>query len=461
MASLILDGIKSIFGRSEPVAKVQQSPTIEKKEGAEIVEIGQLSPTALRSFLLGGAIPDDYYASNNINFPIVASQAFEQNSVTYKCVMMIANGVAGLKYCLYNKKTWKEYDTHPLLDLLKHPNPLESRHSFLVHVVADILLDGNAFIEMVKTSPTAAPGRLWTQRPDMVQIQVGQARLPRSYTYTAGGVQVGQAKVYPVDPVSGACDVLHLTSYAPLRENSDGRGLSPVRAAWLSVLTHNESARWNLSLIKNGAKPTGVLTSEESLTIDQVTDLRATLEQNQQGTRNAGKPMLLGGGLDWQSISLSPTELGYLEGKNSVARDIATVLGVPPNLLNLPGDNTYNNVAEAKLALYEETIIPRAKQIVEDFNRWLLPLFGPDLCLEIDEDEIPALAPKRAEKWNSVMASTIHTINERRELLGFEPLSGGDVLLVPSNMLPIDETIDTSEAGYTDGDDAEESDDAE
>jgi HK97 family phage portal protein len=169
------------------------------------------------------------------------------------------------------------------------------------------------------------------------------------------------------------------------------------------------------------------------------------MEHGQQGARNAGKPMLLGGGMTWQGISLSPTDLGFLEGKNSVARDIATVLGVPPNLLNLPGDNTYNNVAEAKLALYEETILPRARQIAEDFNRWLVPLFGPDLCLEIDEDEIPALAPKRAEKWNSIMASTIHTINEKRELLGFEPFEGGDELLVPSNMLPLAETINDAE----------------
>jgi HK97 family phage portal protein len=431
------------FFKAKPQVE-QSSAPIEKK--GDIVDIGELSPTALRSFLLGGAIPEDYYGSENLTFPVVASQAFEQNSIAYKCVMMISNGVAGLKYKLYNTSSDKEINKHKLLDLLKTPNPLEGRHSFLQHTVADLLLDGNAFIEMVKTSPKAAPGRLWTNRPDMVQIMVGPQRLPLQYVYTPGGVQTGKSKIYPVDPITGQCDLLHLTSYAPLRENSNGRGLSPVRAAYLSVLTRNEASRFNLALIKNGAKPTGVLTSEETLTLDQITDLRNQLSQGQTGSRNAGKPMLLGGGMTWESISLTPTELGYLEGKDSDARDIATVLGVPPTLLNLPGDNTYNNVSEAKTALYEETIIPRAKQIVEELNRWLVPLFGDNLELRIDEDAIPALEPKRAEKWAAVMASTIHTINEKRELLGFDPVDNGDEILVPSNMIPLDEHVDPIEA---------------
>jgi HK97 family phage portal protein len=458
MTSLILKGIKAMLDSNEPTSYQPPAQATEKKSGMEEVEIGQLSPTALRSFLLGGGVAEDYYGTSNLTFPIVASQAFEQNSVTYKCVMMIANGVAALKYKLLNTQSGKQIDSHPLLDLLARPNPLESRYTFLSHVVADILLDGNAFIEMVKINNQKAPGRLWTQRPDMVQIQVGQSRLPFSYTYSAGGVEVGQSKIYPVDPVTGQCDVLHLSSYAPLRENSNGRGLSPVRAAWLSVLTHNEGARFNLNLIKNGAKPSGVLTSEENLSTEQVADLKGTLAQNHQGSRNAAKPMLLGGGLTWQSISLSPTDLGYLEGKDSVARDIATVLGVPPNLLNLPGDNTYNNVAEAKLALYEETIIPRARQIVEDFNRWLVPLFGPNLSLEIDEDAIPALEPKRAEKWAAIMASTIHTINEKRALLGFEPVDNGDEILVPSNMLPLAETVIDDNEELKDDEDEEDED---
>ena len=53
--------------------------------------------------------------------------------------------------------------------------------------------------------------------------------------------------------------------------------------------------------------------------------------------------MLLEGGLDWKSMSLSPKDMDFLEAKHSAAREIALALGVPPMLLGIPGDNTFAN----------------------------------------------------------------------------------------------------------------------
>ena len=112
------------------------------------------------------------------------------------------------------------------------------------------------------------------------------------------------------------------------------------------------------------------------------------------GSGNAGKPMILEGGLDWKQMGLSPTDMGIIEGNNSAARNIALAFGVPPQLLGIPGDNTYSNYQEARLAFWEDSVIPIVMSIAAEWTRWLGPMFG-GLELRADFDHIPAIADKR------------------------------------------------------------------
>jgi HK97 family phage portal protein len=82
------------------------------------------------------------------------------------------------------------------------------------------------------------------------------------------------------------------------------------------------------------------------------------LQEGFAGAKNAGRPLLLEGGLDWKPLSLTPAELDFINTKNAAARDIALALGVPPMLLAIPGDNTYSNYAEANRAFWRQTVIP-------------------------------------------------------------------------------------------------------
>ena len=75
--------------------------------------------------------------------------------------------------------------------------------------------------------------------------------------------------------------------------------------------------------------------------------LKKELSDQYQGTANAGRPLLLEGGLDWKPMSLSPKDMDFMEAKHSAAREIALAFGVPPMLLAIPGDNTYSNYQEA------------------------------------------------------------------------------------------------------------------
>jgi HK97 family phage portal protein len=410
-------------------------------------EIGGLDGPAFRSWMLNAIGPD---AFENLTFPVVAREGFEKNVITYKCVMSISEAIANLNYCLFNRTTNKQIASHKVLDLWDRPNPMQSGSSFRQHMVADLLLDGNSFIELVVpdlTNPnsTKPPVRLWALQPDFCQIIVGPSRIPNAIVYMPGGVESGDTRTFPYDPINGTSNCLHIKSYAPLREQQEGRGLSPVRSAWRQVLTHNEGALWNFYLLKQQAIPSGVLSTDGTLTDDQIKRMKRDLIKG--GPRKAGQPLILDGGLKWSQMSLTPAELAFIEGKNSVARDIALALKTPPILLHIPGDTTYNNVTEAKLAWYEETIIPMAQTFLDEVNRCIVSRFDPNLELRIDIESITALTERRFKKWTMVNSMSCLTVNEKRIELGKDPVEDGDVILVPTTSTTLEDIVEGVQPG--------------
>jgi hypothetical protein len=150
--------------------------------------------------------------------------------------------------------------------------------------------------------------------------------------------------------------------------------------------------------------------------------------------------MLLEGDFDWKEMGLSPKDMDFIQLKNMSAKDIALVYGVPSQLIGIPDAQTYSNFSEAKLALYNETIIPLLDRFQSDLNEWLSPMFGEDLELRYDIDSIPAMAEQRRRVFESVtqgVQNGILTRNEAREQLGYETIDGADSLLVPANLMPL------------------------
>lgn len=112
------------------------------------------------------------------------------------------------------------------------------------------------------------------------------------------------------------------------------------------------------------------------LSDEQFGRLKEMIAEDFTGAANAGKAMILEGGLDWKEISLSPKDMDFIEGKHSAARDIALAFGVPPQLLGIPGDSTYSNLVEARAALWEQTILPLAENTIDHIGRWLAKFFS-------------------------------------------------------------------------------------
>ncbi|MCV6603677.1 MAG: phage portal protein, partial [Porticoccaceae bacterium] len=172
---------------------------------------------------------------------------------------------------------------------------------------------------------------------------------------------------------------------------------APLEAAATSVDAHNDGSRWNLALIQNGGTPSGVLYQEDAdhpLTEAQFEALKTQVETQYTGAMNAGRPLLLEGGLKWQDMGMSPKDMDWSSSKNMSAREIALAFGVPPQMVGVPDSMTYSNYSEARQSLWEDTIIPLASDIAAELTAWLAPKFGAadETKLALDLDNIPALA---------------------------------------------------------------------
>lgn len=341
-------------------------------------------------------------------FVSLASAGFMRNPVVYRATRLVAEAANRVPLVVVDNQGRRQAE-HPLAALLRRPNRRQSGSELLEAVYAYLQTAGNAYLEAVLLDGEVR--ELHVLRPDRVRAVTGRDGYPRAYEYAAGGRRVE----LPLDqsPVSA---VLHLALFHPL---DDHYGLAPLEAAAQSLDIHNGAAEWNKALLDNAARPSGALvySAGGTLTEAQFRRLKEELEGGFQGAANAGRPMVLEGGLDWKPMALTPAEMDFVGLKDSAARDIALAFGVPPQLLGIPGDNTYTNLAEANRALWRHTVVPLVRRVADDLGFWLAPGFG-GARLEPDFDGVEALAEDRAGLWARVGAAEFLSDAEKREMLG-------------------------------------------
>jgi HK97 family phage portal protein len=345
---------------------------------------------------------------SNRGFASLANQGFARNPVVYRCVRLIAE--TANRVPLVVSEGGRKLNDHPLALLLARPSGRQSGGELLEGVYAYLQTAGNAYLQAGMIGGEVKG--LFALRPDRMAVVAGSDGWPMGYDYTVGGRTVRLRQ--DTEPVP---NVLHMALFHPL---DDHYGMAPLEAAATSLDIHNAAAQWNKVLLDNAARPSGALVYSmggQNLTGDQFERLKAELEQNFSGAANAGRPMLLEGGLDWKTIALSPRDMDFIEAKNAAARDIALAFGVPPMLLGIPGDNTYANLAEANRALWRHTLIPLVVRVAEELSNWLAPAFG-GAVLTPDFDGVEALAEDRAALWARVGGAEFLSDAEKRAMLG-------------------------------------------
>jgi len=339
-----------------------------------------------------------------------AREGFERNPVVNRCVRLIAEAAASVPWLLYEGR--QELDDHPLLEVLTRPNPAQGGGDLLENWYGHLLVAGNAYLEVVELA--GVPKELHVLRPDRMKVVPGLQGWPSRYEYSVAGRTITFEQ-------GEAPSILHLRMFHP---TDDHYGLSPMEAAAYAVDIHNAAAGWNKALIDNSARPSGALIYQGTdgnrfLSEEQFERLKGELENNHQGAGNAGRPLLLEGGLDWKQMSLTPKEMDFAEARNGAARDIALAFGVPPMLLGIPGDNTYANYKEANVALWRQTILPLVARASRAMGNWLTPRYEGSLKLGYDLDNIPALSAERDALWDRLNQADFLDDAEKREAIGY------------------------------------------
>ncbi len=339
------------------------------------------------------------------NYAAQAREGFATNSVGYRCVRMIAEAAGSVPLLVYQGQN--EIETHPLKTLLLRPNPSHSGRDLIENIISYLILAGNSYIEV--SSLDNIPRELMALRPDRMRVVPGTDGWPDHYEYS----------VYGEIAKLAADHILHIRLFNPL---DDYYGQSPLEAAQRSIDTHNSASAWNKSMLDNAARPSGALVfeaSDDHLSAEQFERLKNELESSYQGAANAGRPMVLEGGLDWKEMGYSPKDMDFIQSKNAAAREIALAFGVPPMLLGIPGDNTYSNFAEANRTFWRQTVIPLLGRVTDALGNFVGPQFGADIRLTYDLDQVDALSQDRDALWTRVNTATFLTDDEKRAAVGY------------------------------------------
>lgn len=341
---------------------------------------------------------------------------FVGNPVGFRCVKMIAEAAAALPLVLQDHE--RRFAEHPVLRLITAPNPAQGRAELFEALYGQLLLSGNAYLEAVGTGHPV-PVELHVLRSDRMNVVPGPDGWPVAYEYSVAG------RKHRFDVSVETPCICHVKSFHP---QDDHYGLSPLQPAAQAVDVHNSASRWSKALLDNAARPSGAIVyrgaeGQGSLTTDQYDRLVSEMEAHHQGARNAGRPMLLEGGLDWKPMGFSPSDMEFQKTKEAAAREIALAFGVPPMLLGIPGDATFANYQEANRAFYRLTVLPLAARVTAAVGVWLARIGGESFGLRPDLDQVPALAAERDAQWARVSGADFLTRQEKRALLGLPALS--------------------------------------
>jgi HK97 family phage portal protein len=344
------------------------------------------------------------------DYASLARAGFEKNVIAYRSIRLVSEAAAAVPMkAVENGATMS---AHPLLDLLEHPNAEQSGRELLESLYGFLLVAGNAYLEGVALDGEVR--ELYALRPDRMKARLGSRGWASAYEYTVGG------RTAVFDMAADPAPILHLKLFHP---TNDHYGLSPLEAAATSIDVHNAALAWNKALLDNAARPSGALVYKgpdgaDSLTSEQFQRLKAELGEIYSGPANAGRPLVLDGGLEWRPMAFSPADMEFLETKNAAAREIALAFGVPPMLLGIPGDNTYANYREANLAFYKQTVLPLVKKTAAALTGWLGRPSGARF--EADIDGVEALSADRDALWARVTAADFLSEREKRRLLGLD-----------------------------------------
>ena len=367
-------------------------------------------------------------------------QVYEiDNKTDYKRYKAMTSGLVDgnvlHKSEILKKRALVEIEDTELHMLLDRPNPMQSYNSFITEIIAFGKLTGNRYIYGIAPESGANAGKykeMYVMPSQMMEIVSGGIMQPvKSYRIEYNG----QVDI----PAEQIC---HIKDFNPYYDGTGSHlyGQSPLRAGLRSMTTNNEAVQTGVKYLQNQTAR-GVLMSEEGdINEVQAQQLKDKFRSAHQGSNNAGDIIITPKKLSWVNFGLNASDVSLIEQYNASIKDLCNIYHVPVQLLNNTDASTYNNMKEAKKALYQNAVIPELCKIRDELNRWLVPQFGEKLCIDFDFSVIPELQEETEKVVNQMSQAWWLTPNEKRMAMNYGEDEDSDILndyYIPANLIPV------------------------
>lgn len=309
---------------------------------------------------------------------------------------------------------------HPVLDLLAEPNPRQSYEQWLGEMITNRMLFGECFCV---GTPEENYVELWPLNPVDMEVKPGTRGLPKAYCHVKGRHE----QYFEVDPITGESCVLFLKTYNP---DNYWRGQSPLMAAALSADTHNAGSMWNYSLLKNSARPSGLIRFKGGYPGGEaIQRMREYFKSSMSGERNSGEIPMLADDAEFVEMSKTPMDMDFINTMKEMSKYVSSALGVPLPLVDNDA-STFNNLEQAKERLYTDTVIPTMQEFIGGLSSWLLPNYEEGLKFKLNLDGVSALEGIRKKKFDRAVEAYdkgVLTLQESRMMIGFSPEPEGEL----------------------------------
>jgi HK97 family phage portal protein len=358
-------------------------------------------------------------------------------SVVLACVSVISNGIAQVPFRLYQKKgnTRKPAENHPLYWLFEEgPNPYQSQFEFRETLGLHLALTGEAFVWLVRVRGEIK--EMYPFPPGMVNVQMDESD------------SLGLRSKYFVTTENGRYieipekDMWHLK----WRGYDVIRGLSPVKLAKNAIGLSLSSDKYLGTSLKNGVKPSGILTAVNDLTEEQRKRIRETWEREYSGSRNANKTIILSNDFRYQQMSMTNQDAQFVENRQFQVADLCRNWGVMPIMVfDYMKTTTYASSEQLFLQHKIHTLDPWYRRIETSANKFLLTeeqRRKEGLYFKfMDDGLLRGDAKSRAEVYRTAINSGYMTPNEVRALSEMNPVKGGDELFMQGAMRTVESIV--------------------
>jgi len=355
-------------------------------------------------------------------------------SWVYACATKRAQSVAKAKFRLFSRNASDDYtelDDHPALLVLEKPNPIETKYQYLFRTILHMDLTGDAYSYIVRDNAKRIR-ELWSLQPEFMHIVPNTDGTINRYELRMGK---GTPDV-SFDPK----EIIHFKHPSPL---DPYYGASVVMAVAQSVDINDFQHNYQRNFYKRSALPPAVLESESKLDEQVVKRLRENFDSVYGGEENAGRTLILENGLKYKQLGINPKDLDWLATNRYTLQEICAIFGVPPAMLGIVEDVNRANAESQEYTYAKMTVEPLLTNIDEQLTQNFIKPYLDGAKLFIQHDStVPMDDDRKASASQKRIFSGLTTINEERKLEGYDPVENGDIHLVPTNYMPLDQMVE-------------------